>query len=94
MFEVSQFDSYSYLFDKPVFINLDPNWVPVAFDIKGLRIGINGKEAVAGQAFANMDLSIDNNLYSAQTGQPLSSLVLLSHLKKVLATNFFLSLKR
>jgi len=91
MFEVSQFDSYSYLFDKPVFINLDPNWAPVAFDIKGLRIGVNGKEAVAGQAFANMDLSIDSNLYSAQTGQSLSSLGAVIALEKGPADEFFLT---
>jgi len=91
MFEVSQYDSYSYLFDKPVFINLDPNWTPVAFDIKGLRIGINGKDAVAGQAFANMDLSIDSNLYSAQTGQSLSSLGAVIALEKGPGDEFFLT---
>jgi hypothetical protein len=91
MFEVSQFDSYSYLFDKPVFINLDPNWAPVSFDIKGLRIGVNGKEAVAGQTFANMDLSIESNLYSAQTGQPLSSLGAVIALEKGPGDEFFLT---
>jgi len=91
MFEVSQYDSYSYLFDKPVFINLDTNWTPVAFDIKGLRIGINGKDAVAGQAFANMNLSIDSNLYSAQTGQSLSSLGAVIALEKGPGDEFFLT---
>ena len=28
MFEVSQFDSYSYLFNKPTFISLDPDARP------------------------------------------------------------------
>lgn len=91
MFEVSQYDSYSYLFDKPVFINLDPDWIPVAFDIKGLRIGINGKNAIAGQAFANMDLNIDSNLYSADTGQSLSSLGAVIALEKGPADEFFLT---
>ena len=91
MFEVSQYDSYSYLFDKPVFINLDPNWAPVSFDIKGLRIGVNGKEAVAGQTFGNMDLSIDTNLYSAETGYSLSSLGAVIALEKGPGDEFFLT---
>jgi len=73
MFEVSQFDNYSYLFDKPVFINLDPNWTPATIAIEGLRIGINGKEAVAGQVFASMSESISSSKYDVQTGQSLSS---------------------
>ena len=91
MFQVSQFDSYSYLFDNPVFINLDTNWIPVAFDIKGLRIGINGKEAVSGQTFANMDVSIDSGLYNAQTGQSLSSLGAVIALEKGTSDEFFLT---
>ena len=55
MFEVTQFDNYSYLFNKPTYINLDPTWTPGGFNIQGLRIGINGKEAVAGQAFASLE---------------------------------------
>ena len=73
MFEVSQFDNYSYLFDKPVFINLDPNWTPATIAIEGLRIGINGKEAVAGQVFASMSESVSSSKYDVQTGQGLSS---------------------
>ena len=45
MFEVAQFDSFSYLFNKPTFINLNPAWTPGSINIKGMRIGINGKEA-------------------------------------------------
>ena len=72
-FEVSQFDSFSYLFEDPTFINLDPNWVPVSFNIRNMRIGINGKEAVAGQSYATMDANIDSNSYSAAEGQALSA---------------------
>ncbi len=46
----------------------------MAIDIKGLRIGINGKQAVAGQSFANMNESISIAQYDIQTGQLLSSL--------------------
>ncbi len=92
MFEVSQFDNYSYLFNKPTFINLDSNWTPVAIDIKGLRIGINGKQAVAGQSFANMNESISTAQYDIQTGQLLSSLGAVIALEKGSNSDeFFLS---
>jgi len=95
MFEVSQFDSYSYLFNKPVFINLDSSWSPVSFDIKSLRIGINGKEAIAGQSFANMDMSTDSSLYNAQTGQSLSSLGAVIALEKGIGSDeFFLTFEK
>ena len=73
MFEVAQYDDFSYLFDKPTFINLNPDWTPGGFRIDSLRIAINGKEAVAGQAFANINVNIDSN-YSPQSGQLLSTL--------------------
>ncbi len=72
-FEVSQFDSYSYLFNEPTFINLDPDWTPTGFTIQKMRIGINGKEAVAGQSFANLNSAVDPAIYSASSGQQLSS---------------------
>ena len=72
-FEVSQFDSYAYLFEKPTFINLDPDWTPVEFTIKNIRIGLNSKEAIAGQSFANLEETINANDYSAAEGQVLSS---------------------
>ncbi len=81
MFEVSQYDNYSYLFNKPTFINLDAAWDPVPVDIKGLRIGINGKEALAGQAFANIDVTIDGS-YDPQFGQVLSSIGTIITLEK------------
>ena len=72
LFEVSQFDSYSYLFATPTFINLDPTWSPVTIPIRGLRIGINGKEASSGQAFANLDTTVNAGAYDPQLGQLLS----------------------
>lgn len=71
-FEVSQFDSFSYLFENPTFINLDAEWTPGGFTVQNMRIGINGKEAVAGQSFANMDVTIDSS-YSAAEGHNLST---------------------
>jgi len=91
LFEVSLFDDYSYLFNKPTFINLDPDWTPVAVDIAGLRIAINGKEALAGQAYASLDTSIGGS-YDAQFGQQLSPLGTIIALEKGAANDeFFLT---
>jgi mono/diheme cytochrome c family protein len=74
LFEVSQFDSYSYLFNQPRFINLDPAATPIDIPVAGMRIGINGKEATAGQAYRNIDTVLKSPEYSPGTGQPLSDI--------------------
>ncbi|GGB49620.1 LamG domain-containing protein [Shewanella inventionis] len=58
MFEVSQFDNYSYLFSNAAIVNIDGTPVSTGFDVKGLRIGINGKESAQGQSYVNLDLSL------------------------------------
>ncbi len=58
MFEVSQYDSYSYLFNKPVFLSLDPNTNVTGLTVKGLRIGLNGAEARVGQAYTSVNTSV------------------------------------
>ena len=68
VFEVSQFDSYSYLFNQPFLVSLDPNAQPGSIPIQGMRIGINGLEATVGQAYANLDTSITDSAYT-QGGQ-------------------------
>ncbi len=95
VFGVSQFDSYSYLFDKPTFINLDPDWTPVVIDIESMRIGINGKEAIAGQAYANLITSIDPGAYTAASGQLLSSMGAVIALEKSSSSDeFFLTFEK
>lgn len=75
LFEVAQFDSFGYLFNRPTFINLDPTWVPSgSIAIRGLRIGINSSEAIAGQAYANLDTSVDAGNYDPGQGRLLSPL--------------------
>jgi hypothetical protein len=74
MFEVSQYDNYSYLFNEPVFIILDPASSPGTIPIAGMRIGINGKEATVGQAYKHLSTQTSNALYAAGSGQPLSPL--------------------
>lgn len=68
VFEVSQFDNYAYLFNKPLFISLDPNFVPTGLTIKGIRIGINGQLAPAGQAYIAVNTTINGTDYRAGNG--------------------------
>lgn len=92
LFEISQFDNYSYLFSNPRFINLDAVWVPSNIPIQGMRIGINGKEALTGQAYANIDETINAIDYDPQLGQLLSPLGTIIALDKSAdADEFFLT---
>ena len=74
MFEVSQFDNYGYLFSNPFFISLDETQSPSGIPLKGMRIGINGREVVVGQSFANLDVTLNTSDYVVGSGQPLSRL--------------------
>jgi hypothetical protein len=97
MFEVSQFDSYSYLFDTPRFVNLDPSWSPTtAIPLEGMRIGINGKEALTGQAYASIETTINTADYDPLLGMqelsPLGTVIALE--KSAAADEFFLTFER
>jgi len=97
VFEVSQFDSYGYLFDTPRFVNLDPNWTPTTpIPLQRMRIGINGKEALAGQAYASIETTINSTDYDPLLGQQLlSPLGTVIALEKSAATDeFFLTFER
>jgi hypothetical protein len=73
MFEVSQLDSYGYLFDKPTFISLDDEATPGSIPVSGIRIGINGAEAAVGQAYRTLDTVINDSNYGPG-GQRLSAI--------------------
>ncbi len=74
MFEVEQFDNTAYLFNQPRFISLDESFTPSSpIAIKGMRIGVNGREAVSGQAFGNLDININSTEYTPN-GQVMSQL--------------------
>jgi hypothetical protein len=75
-FTVSQFDDYSYLFTEPTFISLNPAFEPKpgGTAIKGMRIGLNGKEPAVGQAYRNLDTTINATDYTTGTGQSLSDI--------------------
>src|ERR1700719_1161154 len=75
LFQASQYDNFSYLFYQPKFISLDPNAVvPANLPISGIRLGVNGVLAPAGQAYATMSASVGGANYTAANGQLLSGL--------------------
>ena len=95
MFEASQYDSYSYMFDKPTFISLDPNAKPDNLAIKGIRIGVNGTEAKVGQAYVPLNATVTAANYSATAGQRLSEVGTVVALEKGPDSDlFFLSFER
>ena len=92
--EVSQFDSYSYLFNAPYFISLDGSATPDNIPVQSMRIGINGREAPVGQAYRNLDVTLNSSDYSA-SGQPLSDLGAIIALEKGPESDeFFLTFER
>jgi hypothetical protein len=95
MFEVSQYDSYAYLFNKPTFISLDKAVKPGSVQIKGMRIGVNGAEAHVGQAYSPLDVTVTDANYSADTGQLLSTVGTVIPLEKgPLTDQFFLTFEK
>ena len=92
MFEVSQFDSYGYLFNEPVFVSLDGTAMPGNIPLAGMRIGINGAESPVSQAYANLNTAITDASYDPATGQALSNLGTIIGLEKGPASDeFFLT---
>ncbi|GAC30196.1 LamG domain-containing protein [Brumicola pallidula] len=74
VFEVSQFDSYSYLFTEPSMISLDANANLDGITLTGIRIGVNGRESRGGQVFATLNLTVDGvEAASNDLGQQLSA---------------------
>lgn len=73
MFEATQYDSAGYLFTNPKFISLDSTAMPGSIALKSMRIGVNGAEAPVGQAYRLLDMTINDQMYSAATGQLISS---------------------
>jgi len=74
MFKVEQYDNTAYLFEKPTFISLNNDYTPTEnIPLDGIRIGINGREAVSGQMFGNLSATINSTDYTPD-GQSLSRL--------------------
>lgn len=70
VFQVQQFDDYSYLFSEPFFTRLSDDPIPTVA-LEGIRIGVNGREAIVGQVFAALDTEINAADYTNGM-QPLS----------------------
>lgn len=58
VFEVQQIDDYGYQFAAPFFTVLGGGELSSPVPLKGVRIGVNGTEASAGQVFANLDTQL------------------------------------
>jgi hypothetical protein len=95
MLEASQLDSYGLQFTKPTFISLDPTVTTVPnVPIEGIRIGVNGAEARAGQAYAPLKQTIGTG-YTAGTGVQMSSVGTVMSLERgALDDLFFLTFDR
>ncbi len=94
MFEVSQFDNYSYMFRDPRFISLDESVTPGSIPLEGMRIGINGKEASMGQAYTELAITLNDTDYTAN-GQSLSNIGTTIPLEKGAdGDQFFLTFER
>lgn len=72
LIEVSQFDSYAYLFAEPRFIVLGSDTAPAGIPLQGLRVGVNGSVGSVGQAFAKLDTQLGGMDYEPGFGQLLS----------------------
>src|SRR5580692_4096408 len=73
MMTVSQYDSYSYLFDQPTFVSLNPSYTPTApIPIAGISIGLNGLIPQVGQAYLPLSTTVTATSYTSQ-GQILST---------------------
>jgi hypothetical protein len=96
LFEVSQFDSYSYLFNKPALISLDTAQRPNGIRVKGMRIGVNGAEAKVGQAYVPLDVTTaTDGSYDPAQGVPLSEIGTVVSLEKGPAYDqFFLTFEQ
>ncbi|MDT0629915.1 LamG domain-containing protein [Alteromonas sp. W364] len=92
-FEVSQFDTYSYLFTEPFMISLDENANLDGITLTGIRIGVNGREATGGQVFATLNLTVDGVQASeGELGMPLSTQgTIIPVLKGPVQDEFFLT---
>lgn len=97
VFEVSQFDSYSYLFGKPFFVSLDSAGSAQLADVplEGMKIGINGHIAAAGQAYSKLSTQLSPSLYNSDNGQLLSSIGAVIAVEKGSSVDeFFLTFER
>jgi hypothetical protein len=73
VFEVAQFDNYSYLFSQPYLINLEGSALPSDLTIAGMALAMNGRELSGGQAWIRQSSSFSSGT-SLVEAQPISNL--------------------
>ncbi len=92
--QAEQFDTYSYLFNNPVYVNLGNPVPAINFVMKGMRIGINGQEAIVGQSFINLKTDGSDSTITANN-QEVSRLGSVIQLQQGTETDdFFLSFEK
>ncbi len=97
VYEVSQFDEFSYLFRNPRFINLDPenpDYAPPLTKLSGIRIGMNGQEVSVGQAYTNVSINNIAQGYSSKTGLILSEIDTVMLIQNGASDEFFLTFEQ
>jgi cytochrome c553 len=95
MLEAQQLDSYGIQFSKPTFISLDPTVNVDNVPISGIRIGVNGVEAHAGQAYEPLSATIGGANYKAGAGQEMTPLGTVIQLEQGVTSDlFFLSFEQ
>jgi hypothetical protein len=93
LFEVQQFDSHAYLFDKPHFVTLDGS-APEGIPLEGMRVGMNGREVQVGQTYATLVETLSASEF-VELGQPLSPMGAVLPLEKGPESDeFFLTFDR
>ena len=94
VFEVAQFDNYSYLFNAPYLINLSGQSLTADLHISGMALGLNGKEVVTGQAWIKQQFNLSAGT-ALEQGSALSSLgTIIAAEQGVASDEFFLSFER
>ena len=92
VFQASQYDTYSYLFENPTFMSLNSSAAPANIALAGMRIGVNGAVPTAGQSYATLNTTIGPPAYSSSGGQVLSTVGAVIAVDQGPATDmFFLS---
>jgi len=95
MLEAQQLDTYGLQFAKPTFISLNSGATINNLAIAGIRIGINGVEAHAGQAYIPLNSTVGGASYVAGAGQELTKLGTVIGLQQgVMDDMFFLSFEK
>ena len=73
VFEVSQYDNYSYLFSNPYYLILGSDTMLQPLDLLGMRVGVNGKVSPVGQVYTQLDTQLQPVSYTAETGHPINA---------------------